>query len=300
MIRIRTTVSEYTPPRGSKKYILLASFLILLAIIVSLTVFFIAKGRKYKVVDVRKDKNNNVIQIPDEHPLSSNIKITNTKYFRIGAIKDLDTKYIESILDEVGNSLKSEDMRNKLMAKKPIFLIGDKVRDFREFDYRKDYWTTADGRNAVELSVPFVDGEKNIGYLSSVNHLNCNNSGLGESNIVLHEALHFIEYICLEQNHYTEISRLYKKYNIENNNYATKGMYQFSNEYEFFACFADFYINKNSNEYMFISNNSYNNNQIIKEYMPELYTFYENLFENTDNLIKTICNTNCLYNICPR
>lgn len=286
MIRVPTTISYNSIRKLKNRYIWLTVFFIIL-IISGLSTYFIVMN------------NNKPLKVfKKEDSVSSNIKMIDGEFFRIGTIEDLDTSYIQNILYELGNSLKNDELKNKLRNKKPLFLVGESIEDFKEFDYIKDSDKTGDGRNVIENSIPFADTSRNTGFLSSKDNLNCENKGLGNSNIILHEGLHFI-YSLLNGEDTKKISFLYDKYNVENPNYITKGSYQFSNVYEFFTCFADFYLDENSNQYKIKTANSYNNRQIIKEYMPELYIFYENLFGNTERLVKTVCQTKCLFNICP-
>jgi hypothetical protein len=166
-----------------------------------------------------------------------------------------------------------------------LFLISSSAHDFLELQSLKDRKSSEGTRDILDVSA-FCAHKPIPGFISNI-YNKCIHTHSDE-NVVFHEFIHAIHYYGTTQEQNNMLKILYNKYNVNSDNYDIKS-YAFVDVYEFFATMSQVYCQMSYN-LKASGNVTY---IILKNNLPELYTFLESIFNiDPNNALIALC-TNC-------
>jgi len=257
-------------------------------------------------------QNLNIV-LPDTSKIISNGDYTiinaivrDYTYYRLGVKTELEfnnTLYIQSIINSIILMIKDNNIKNNLQRNKPLFLISSSAHDFLELQLLKNEKTAEGVRNLLDIyafgpSIPIP------GFISNIFN-KCADRIYLDDNIVFHEFMHAIHFYGFSQEQNNILKELYNKYNVISDNYNIK-LYAFVNVYEFFAEMAQTYCQM---KFGFDQEKRVRvTHKILKDNLPEMYTFLESIFNiypnHALNAICSNCNKDLLccrdeYDDCP-
>jgi hypothetical protein len=188
-------------------------------------------------------------------------------------------KQVSRIFSSIIRNVHNVNVKNNLLINRPSYIVGNRVYDFPVF---KDLFnvTTHDSRYFHDLFA-FSDSTMLPGYISTELLTKDNYK---DEDIIAHEILHSIE-DALPLNLYQQLIDIFDKYAILNDRYDINA-YAFANHHEMFAVFGTVFLGVNDR--IDITGNIINNT--LKEHLPELYTFLQDVFIESINVVYTSCS----------
>ena len=269
---------------------------------------------------ILKDDDKNILQdhdiiMPDTSKIIPNQNgdytiinaiVRDYTYYRLGVKTESEfnnTLYIQSIINSIIPMIKDNNIKDNLKRNKPLFLIGSSAHDFLELQSLKNEKTAEGVRNILDIfafgpSIPIP------GFISNIFN-KCADRIYLDDNIVFHEFMHSIHFYGFSQEQKNVLKELYNKYNVISDNYNIK-LYAFVNVYEFFAEMAQTYCQM---KFGFDEAKRVRvTHKILKDNLPEMYTFLQSIFNiypnHALNAICSNCNKDLLccrdeYDNCP-
>lgn len=274
-------------------FLIILAIIVICIIIIIITVILILHNKTGTSIQPNIQPNIQPIQLVlnEEYIIMQNTVVKDYIYYRFGAKTESEvnnTLRIQSIINGIIQIIKEDDIKYNLQHNKPIFLIGPSARDFDEFQSLRDLKTIEGTRNILDIPA-FSTNKPLPGYISNIFNV-CNNST--NEDIVFHEFMHVIESDGMSQNQKDVLNELYKKYNVPSNNYNINS-YAFVSVHEFFAEMAQVYCKMTLR--LDVTGGVTIN--ILRQYLPDLNTFLESIFNISSNYVLNAICYNCNKNL---
>lgn len=256
----------------------------ILCIVIAVLSYIIFKNKNYFF-----NRIANQDTIVKNYNISSNTIVKDYIYYRLGFKTESEVNeslYIQSIINSIIQMIKDNNIKYNLQRNKPIFLIGSSARNFDELQSLKNMRTTEGNRNMLDIAA-FSPSNSLPGFISNI-FKNCDNQYSNDEDIVFHEFMHVIMSDGMTQTQKDILNKIYNKYNVFSNIYNIKS-YAFVHVAEFFAEMAQVYCSMTIR----LDVTGGITKQILFNYLPEVITFLETIFnKNPNHVLNTIC-TNC-------
>jgi hypothetical protein len=275
-------------------YIISGTAVVIIIIIIVVVVVFVVPRNQTNSVQPVTPVTPMIIGSPmliknTDYVIMQNTVLKDYIYYGLGAKTESElnnTLIIQSIINSIIQIIKDNDIKYNLQRNKPIFLIGSSAQNFDEFQSLKGL-KTSDGLR-IQLDIPAFGTNRTVpGFISNIFN-NCYNSTYLDEDIIFHEFMHEIESRGMTQTQKDILNNIYRKYNVFSNYYDIKS-YAFVNVHEFFAEMAQVYCQMTSR----LDVTGGVTIKILQDYLPELYTFLETIFDIYPNdVLNTMC-TNC-------
>ncbi len=220
--------------------------------------------------------------------------LLDSPYFLIAA---LDPKYkplgsiIGAIFNICANSVADENIKSMVKQNKPLWLIGTSARDFLDFTKVIDPNALyPDGRTLLDL--PAFSVPPPVAAFMYTELVQCNSTDFRPyEDVVFHEFTHCLHHLGMSKTQVSTINGLWLKYKVPNGNYATD-KYAFMNDTEFLACCTQVHIGLTTR-----TDTHPTHNELV-QFMPEMYSFLQQLFPNPDQIKSQVCAVLSCYDFC--
>lgn len=240
--------------------------------------------------------------VMDKYLFSSNYNIIDKRYYRLGTKdKSKDVQHIIDILDEVINSIRSEEIKTNLLKDRPIFLVGNSPRDFTEFDIVINSKTIDNNRNIADLTA-FSTNTPLPGFISDI-YNECRTIYRDED-ILTHEFLHAIMNSGFTSEQRIQLENIYTLYKPQYAAYEQlfsifegyDSVYAFLTSEEFFAIMGQIFFELTSR----LDDDSTGgiNKQKLQTTLPQMYQFLDQIFNSENSVRNKSCILNCGYSYC--